>query len=101
MVKPLLDYESTCKRARVSLFILYALINIYPLYHLLLIILCLLFLKDELKVYDVDRRKEVNQQKALDRTRINDPANRRKIVSLHHNDSAQEYHAVTKKILNC
>ena len=48
-------------------------------------------------MYDVDRRKEVNQQKALDRTRINDPANRRKIVSLRHNDSAQEYHAVTKK----
>ena len=38
-------------------------------------------LQEELKAYHTDRRKEVNQQKALDRTRVNDPANKRRIVS--------------------
>ena len=37
--------------------------------------------QEELKAYHTDRRKEVNQQKTLDRTRVNDPANRRRIVS--------------------
>ena len=40
--------------------------------------------QEELKAYHTDRRKEVNQQKTLDRTRVNDPANRRRIVSSTH-----------------
>jgi hypothetical protein len=53
VVKPLLDYDNTCRKA-----------------------------KDELKSCCADRAKVVNQQRALEKTRIREPTNRKKLSQM-------------------
>lgn len=70
VVKPLLEYDHVCKKAKV---ITEKWIRVQHNY-----ITCI---QEELKACHTDREKVINQQRTLDRTRIREPTNSRKLVS--------------------
>lgn len=72
VVKPLVDYEHTVRKARVGTL---------QHFHLSVINHCHFSQQEELKAYHHDESKEVSQQKTLDRVRARDPSNKKRIVS--------------------
>ncbi len=102
VVQPLLDYESVCRKARVRMYKLsgwlgrvYRFVdegsNIFsycreisissvpkPRFYIIIV----LYIQDELKSTRSVGEREVTKQRGLDRVKIRDPANRKKIVSL-------------------
>ena len=77
VVKPLLEYENLCRKAKVCLSLTYLppLLNPEMEKNLPL-------MQEELKSVKAIGEREVNKQRLLDRIRIRDPTNRKKIVSL-------------------
>ena len=83
VVKPLVEYDSVCRKARVSFtFQHLSSLAVWPL----ALITCRLYYvpQEELKSNHSVGEREVAKQRNLDRVRIRDPANRKRIVSTNH-----------------
>ena len=83
VVKPLVEYDSVCRKARVSFtFQHLSSLAVWPS----VLITCRLYYvpQEELKSNHSVGEREVAKQRNLDRVRIRDPANRKRIVSTNH-----------------